>query len=78
VVARDHHHRRVRGQRCGEGREDARSCGERVPDRALPKLDQVSEQEQAIDAGERLAQRRQTLVVAGLVRTRPEVQVGYD
>ena len=56
VIADEQHHLTARTQTADQLRKDARSSGERVLDRPLPKFDDVAEQHEPVGGGDRRGQ----------------------
>jgi hypothetical protein len=70
----------LRAQSFAQLRQDARSRGERVPDRPLAKLDHVAEEDEAVDIAQRLAQAPASVGVLQAIATTPraQMQIGDD
>jgi hypothetical protein len=80
VVARHQHDLAGRAQSLAQLGQDARSRGERVPDRPLAELDDVAQENQAVGVGQGGAQPGSCTGVLESVppAAGPQVQVGDD
>ena len=80
VVAGDERHLLTRTEARHQAGKDARSCGERVTHRVLAQLDDVTEQDQMVDLGDRSRQRADDLIVVEPAApiARADVQVRDD
>jgi hypothetical protein len=80
VVAGEDHHLAPGAESLADAVKDARSRGERVPDRAFAQLEHIAEEHEPIDA---LELGEQGVAGRGIAETvtpapRPQVEVGDD
>jgi hypothetical protein len=75
VIAGHHHYLALRPQGLAHLGQDARSRGERVSDRALAELDHIPQEDEAIHAAQRLAEKAACIGVLEAVPAAPRAQV---